>query len=114
MAIGKNAAGPRALRAWMKKGDERTLAALAEAAGVTPQAVYAWSLGHSRPRPTQRLLLQEVTDIPEGIWESEGERASRAGLEDAIERARRVRARLGGSPRVVPEPSAAASAAEGP
>ena len=46
---------------------------LAEKLGITQQAVSYWSTGHRRPQPHVRVVLCQITGIPEHDWLTETE-----------------------------------------
>lgn len=65
--------------------DGRSQAELARLLGVSQPAVYNWLRGTSRPEPPLRAVLEELTGIPVGEWETGEERAKR---ESALRRVR--------------------------
>jgi len=52
-----------------------TQKALAQALGVTPQAVSSWVVGRARPSPPLRAAIERITGIPADAWLTDQERA---------------------------------------
>jgi transposase-like protein len=75
--------GPGLLRAFLarQKDDGWTSAKLAGQLGVTPSAVYFWSIGFRRPMsPDIRQALKRITKVRASAWSTKEELAEERRL----------------------------------